>query len=437
MKKTPITPLEEIVRRYPDVPRLIILKADVQRRGVYYTDEAIALLDPARHQTSGTHIFGTRDGVIRLTPESLLLRDGSSIITTPTPLEENPYIVDVLDGAPWLFDDGHALEEVEYWPAPDFYSKTSSSGVLMKNIVSTRPQRLNIFPYRYCTFWNNGKGCAFCDIVAQMKKSGKELKIPARLDPVEVGEVIGEALKEPGRFSAVFLTSGSIVGGARPFDDEIDYYIAILNEVGKNFRTKKFPSQLIGTAFEKNQLQRLYDETGLMSYTANIEVLELTVTMKHPDAMAALLSGKSEITGHLTSPPFMFQELDDKRVRTVLNSYDVLGGPHTFNVITTTKTFHDNNPKTYAAVFAALEEAVAYINKNKRSAAEIYQKASKTKESLEDLIKEISQPSLSYTTTPLNISKFSDFMYKTGTIKTKPNSWKDLFFPNVHGKQGS
>ena len=163
----------------------------------------------------------------------------------------------------------------------------------------------------------------------------------------------------------------------------------------------------------------------------------LTVTMKHPDAMAALLSGRSEITGHLTSPPFMFQELDDKRVRTVLNSYDVLGGPHTFNVITTTKAFHDSNPKTYAAVFAALEEAVTFINKNKRSAAEIYQKSSKTKESLDDLLKEISQPSLSYSTTPLNITKFSDFMYRTGTIKTKPNSWKDLFFPNVHGKQGS
>jgi len=164
---------------------------------------------------------------------------------------------------------------------------------------------------------------------------------------------------------------------------------------------------------------------------------KLTVSMKHPDAMAALQSGRSEITGHLTSPPFMFQELDDKRVRTVLNSYDVLGGPHTFNVITTTKAFHDSNPKTYAAVFAALEEAVTYINKNRRSAAEIYLKASKTKESLDDLLKEISQPSLSYTTTPLSITKFSDFMYRTGTIKTKPNSWKDLFFSNVNGKQGS
>jgi NitT/TauT family transport system substrate-binding protein len=164
---------------------------------------------------------------------------------------------------------------------------------------------------------------------------------------------------------------------------------------------------------------------------------KLTVSMKHPDAMATLLSGKSEVTGHLTSPPFMFQELDNKRVHTVLNSYDVLGGPHTFLVFTTTQAFHDKNPKTYTAVYAALEEAIAYINKNKKAAAELYQRASKTKESLADLLKELNQPSLAYTTTPLNIGKFSDFMYKTGTAKTKPNSWKDLFFSNVHGKAGS
>lgn len=163
----------------------------------------------------------------------------------------------------------------------------------------------------------------------------------------------------------------------------------------------------------------------------------LTVSMKHPDAMAALLSGKSEITAHLTSPPFMFQELEDKRVRTILNSNDVLGGPHTFNVITTTKTFYEKNPKTYAAVFSALEEAISFIQRNKRAAAEIYIKASRTKESLNDLLSQLNHPSLEYTTTPLNVSKFADFMYQTGTVKVKPKEWKDLFFPNVHGKKGS
>jgi NitT/TauT family transport system substrate-binding protein len=33
--------------------------------------------------------------------------------------------------------------------------------------------------------------------------------------------------------------------------------------------------------------------------------------------------------------------------------------------------------------------------------------------------------------------KYVDFMLKTGAIKTRPDSWRDLFFPNVHGLAGS
>ena len=61
--------------------------------------------------------------------------------------------------------------------------------------------------------------------------------------------------------------------GKELLDDEVNLYIDILKRIGKNFGGKRFPSQLIGTAFNKNQLQRLHDETGLMSYTADIEVL--------------------------------------------------------------------------------------------------------------------------------------------------------------------
>ena len=325
-RKVAVSDLDEVGRRYPDVPQLVILKTDVQRRGVFYSDGALELLNEELHQTTGTHIFGARDGKIAARPESLLLRDGSSIITTPTPLEENPYVVDLLDGEAWLFDNGQPVEQVDYWPAPVFYGKTCRSGVPMKNIVSARPQRLNIFPYRYCTFWNNGNGCAFCDIVSQLKKGGKELNIPAKLDPVEVGEAIGEALKEQGRFSSVFLTSGSIVGGARPFDDEVDYYIAILKEVGKQFRTPKFPSQMIGTAFEKDQLKRLYAETGLTSYTSDIEVLD-------EEQFNRLCPGKAEWIGYKEWKKRLVDAVDvfgPGRVNTGLVAGIELAGPDGF-----------------------------------------------------------------------------------------------------------
>ncbi|MGE5611054.1 MAG: radical SAM protein [Bacillota bacterium] len=264
--------LDEVAEKYPQVPRLVIIKTDVQRRGVHYTPRAVELLDEQRHQVTGTHIFGARDGKLAARPESLLLRDGTSIITTPTPLEQNPYTVDVIDGQPVLVDRGQVVEEVEYWPRPDFYAKKTASGIPLKFIVSARPKRLSIFPYRYCQFWNEDKGCLFCDIVPQLKKGKRELGIPPRLDPEKVGQAVGEALTEPGRFTGICLTGGSILAGEETFDDEVDYYIKVLQAIGKNFRTAKFTSQLIATAFSEKQLRRLYDQTGLMSYTADIEV---------------------------------------------------------------------------------------------------------------------------------------------------------------------
>ncbi len=95
----------------------------------------------------------------------------------------------------------------------------------------------------------------------------------------------------------------------------------------------------------------------------------LTVSMSHPDAQTALLSGRSEITAHLGSPPFQYQELEQQGMHKVFSSYDVLGGPATFNVVWTTTKFHDENPKLYAAFVAALDEATATINRDKRAAA--------------------------------------------------------------------
>ncbi len=163
----------------------------------------------------------------------------------------------------------------------------------------------------------------------------------------------------------------------------------------------------------------------------------LTVSMAHPDAETALLSGKSEVTAHLGSPPFQYQELEHKGMHRVLNSYDVLGGPATFNVVWTTKKFHDENPKLYAAFVAALDEATAQINQDKRKAAQTYLRISKDKDSLEDILKMLNDPEIRYTTTPNNTMKYVDFMHKVGSIKVKPDSWKDMYFPNAQKLNGS
>ncbi len=163
----------------------------------------------------------------------------------------------------------------------------------------------------------------------------------------------------------------------------------------------------------------------------------LTVSMSHPDAQTALLSGASEITAHFSSPPFQYQQLEKPGIHTVLNSYDVLGGPATFNLVWTTSKFRNDNPKLYDAFVKALDEAIASINADKRGAAEAYLRISKDKkDKVDDILKMLNDPGIRYTTTPESVMKYVNFMLKTGSIKVKPDSWKDLFFPNAHNLQG-
>lgn len=162
----------------------------------------------------------------------------------------------------------------------------------------------------------------------------------------------------------------------------------------------------------------------------------LTVSMSHPAAMAALASGA--ITAHFGAPPFQYQELAMPGVHTILNSYTVLGGPASFNLVWTTSKFYKENPKIYAAFYAALEQAISEINHDKKWAAEQYLKSTHdTKDKVGFILNMLQNPQIVYTTTPQHVMKYVRFMHKVGTIKAVPQSWKDLFFPNLDNLPGS
>ncbi len=164
---------------------------------------------------------------------------------------------------------------------------------------------------------------------------------------------------------------------------------------------------------------------------------ELTVSMPHPDATAQILSGHSEITAHFTSPPFSQQQLASGKVHQVLNSYDVLGGPHTFNVVYSTTKFVNDNPKTIQAFVNGLDRANAWIKANPKDAAALYIKAENSKLSPEFVEGIIRDKDVNFTTAPEGAQKFADFEAKVGLIKQAPASWRDLFQPGLGEKPGS
>jgi NitT/TauT family transport system substrate-binding protein len=162
-----------------------------------------------------------------------------------------------------------------------------------------------------------------------------------------------------------------------------------------------------------------------------------TVSMTHPDGVAALLSGISEINMHFTSVSFHLREIKDPRVRTIMSTDDVMGGSATFTMLSCTRKFREDNPVTYRALLAALKDAVDFINKDKRTAAQIYVDTIGGKETADEILESLNDPKNIITTTPQNTLKYARFMHEIGTLKSRAESWKDLFFEDAHDLPGS
>jgi ABC-type nitrate/sulfonate/bicarbonate transport system substrate-binding protein len=163
----------------------------------------------------------------------------------------------------------------------------------------------------------------------------------------------------------------------------------------------------------------------------------LTVSLGHPDAMAQMLSGKSEITAHFGSAPFQYQELEDKRVHKVLDSYSVLGGPHTFNGVWATTKFHDQNHNVVRALIAALDAAMQRITHDPAGAAALWVRAENSKLSPAEIERMIRLPENEWTLVPKKIMVYAEFMHRTGLIAQEPEVWQDVFFEELHNRPGS
>lgn len=170
-----------------------------------------------------------------------------------------------------------------------------------------------------------------------------------------------------------------------------------------------------------------------------------TVSMTHPDAMQALLS--NQVSSHFTSPPFQYIELEKGKdleaekgmvkVKKLVDSYDVLGGKTSFIMLVGSDKFRVENPKVYEVVVAAFEEALKWINDNKKDAAKLYIEAEKSKETEADVLKQISDPNVVWDSTPDRVGVYAKFMFEKAKSVKKDMDWKFLSMPNLHGKKGS
>ena len=163
----------------------------------------------------------------------------------------------------------------------------------------------------------------------------------------------------------------------------------------------------------------------------------LTVSMPPPDATIALLSGAGEVNCAFSVPPFQNQQLEKAGITTVLNSYDVMEGPHSFTVAWTSVRFRNGNSVLYKALVAAMQEATDIVNKDKRAAGALWIGDSKSKLSLDFVSNIVAGPQVRWTMVPENTMKFARFMVINGMLREPPASWRDYFFSEIYTADGS
>ena len=154
------------------------------------------------------------------------------------------------------------------------------------------------------------------------------------------------------------------------------------------------------------------------------------VAMSHPDGMTALLNGSVQL--QITNPPYLYQEMRNSTLHEVEGIADVWPAGNSTIVFTGTEEIHDNYKDLYDGVIAALEEAIAYINENPKSAAEILAKAEDLKAS--EYQSWLENEDTIFSTECKGVMEVTKFMDENGFLDyPAPESFKDLVFDNVKG----
>ena len=164
----------------------------------------------------------------------------------------------------------------------------------------------------------------------------------------------------------------------------------------------------------------------------------LTVSMGHPTAAIAVISGKSEVDSHFSYPPYSQEELGTPGVHAVLWANDVTNGPATTIEVVTPARVVNDHPQWVDAWLAAQREASDFINQHPREAAQMYLDMTKEQKlGADDLVKILADPQVRIGIAPHNTMVFAKYMHDVGSLSRMPASWKDYFWPVAQGMPGS
>jgi NitT/TauT family transport system substrate-binding protein len=176
------------------------------------------------------------------------------------------------------------------------------------------------------------------------------------------------------------------------------------------------------------------DEWGATHYD---RLDPLTVALGSDAADTALHAGKGDIDADFSRMPYADDERGDPAIHRVMDSFDIAGS-HSIALLITTAQFRDANPALCAALVGAINDADTFIKEKRGAAAEIYDKAANSEGiPVEDLTDMLGDPDTAFVAAPAGIQRITAFLHQIGRLKHGPDTWQQLFFPEIYKQPGS
>ncbi|MDO8672051.1 MAG: hypothetical protein Q7O66_11560 [Dehalococcoidia bacterium] len=294
--------IDELQKKYPSIPRDMIICWDAHRNGIRYTE----VIDTLSYYDRG-RLYQSRDTDVTLKDIAMArpraIREG--LVLNPTPMytksgfgaqivRDTQSSYEIREEGPEQYALYAGEEKVEdvYFPKPkkrwgDYGEKEprTSKGTPVTSLVNLRRRCFMICELRHCQYFDTGDQCKFCNFNASQEDAssiGVSRPVTINLDEtVEAYKIITSEMPP--------LIEGRLtMGGLADSEQEAKIHLQFVEKLAST--TSYLPN--IGSSTQpmsRANLQRLKD-AGLGSISMNIEVW-------HPQLFEEVCPGKAKNRG--------------------------------------------------------------------------------------------------------------------------------------------
>ncbi|MDO8672513.1 MAG: hypothetical protein Q7O66_13945 [Dehalococcoidia bacterium] len=295
-----MTRVDELQKKYPSLPREIILKWDVLRHGVQDTE----VIDRTGHwQRVGYGGYQSHDHDLslkqvaeqrpervkpnyRLRTSPFYMRNGLGVRVELD--RSSPYnFREIADNQYAIFEGEEKVEDIYF---PFYKSQTSeefftSKGTPLSTLINSWRRCFQIAPIRFCEFFTRGEECKFCNYNSTHEAAraiGQGTAVTTDLDDtLEAYKILS---------SNVRLIEGRFQNGAfRNPEQEGELHVRFVEKIAS--AASYTPNICYSTTpLSRKNLQRLKD-AGVTCVNSNKEVWD-------PEVFAEVCPGKAKYRGH-------------------------------------------------------------------------------------------------------------------------------------------